>query len=513
MSDFPWLSVLVGVPAVGALLVGLVPRQRGVLAKALGLSVSLLTLGLTIVVALLYRAGEGQFRLTEQYGWVERFGLYWSLGVDGVALALIALTAVVTPVVLVGGWDEAEPTGRSGKGFVFLVLVLEAMTLGAFAATDVLAFYILFEAMLVPMYLLIGSYGGPRRSYAAVKFLLYNLLGGLVMLAAVIGLYAQSATLRPGGGTFLLSELVGLPMSAQAQYWIFAGFMVAFAIKAPLWPFHSWLPDAAGEATPSTAAFLSGVMDKVGTFGMIHLCLPLFPQAARDLAPVIVTLAVVSILYGALVAIGQSDMIRLVAYASISHFGFIVLGIFALTSQGGAGATLYMVNHGLSTVALFLVVGFLVTRRGSRAIADFGGVQRPAPVLAGVLLVVALATLSLPGLATFVSEFLVLVGTFTRYPVAAVFAVLGVVLAAVYTLWMYQRVMTGPVHPTTEGMRDMRGREALAVAPLLALLLVLGLYPKPLLDVINEGVAPTLAQVDVVDPEPVAPATAEGATE
>jgi NADH-quinone oxidoreductase subunit M len=381
------------------------------------------------------------------------------------------------------------------------------MIIGTFAAQDVLLFYVLFEAMLVPMYFLIGLYGGPQRRYAAVKFLLYNLLGGLIMLAAVIGLYVQSV--NAGQPSFLLADLVALEVPVDIQRWLFLGFMFAFAIKAPLWPFHTWLPDAAAESTPANAAYLSGVMDKVGTFGMIALVLPLFPDATREFAPVVVVLAVISIVYGALLAVGQTDMKRLIAYTSISHFGFIVLGIFALTSQGVAGSTLYMVNHGLSTVALFVIVGFLIVRRGSRLVADYGGVAQPAPILAGSLLFAGLSGLALPGLATFVSEFLVLVGTYSRYRAAGVVATVGIILAALYILLFYQRTMTGPAREATRDFPDLRRREILVVAPLVALLLAVGFFPKPLLDVIDDGVRPTLVEVGVSDPEPITPA-AEG---
>ena len=400
--------------------------------------------------------------------------MFYAVGANGVSLSLIVLTAVVTPIVLLAMWREAEAERRNPKPFFALVLLLEAMIIGTFAAQDVLLFYVLFEAMLVPMYFLIGLYGGPQRRYAAVKFLLYNLLGGLIMLAAVIGLYVQSV--NAGQPSFLLADLVALDVPVDIQRWLFLGFMFAFAIKAPLWPFHTWLPDAAAESTPANAAYLSGVMDKVGTFGMIALVLPLFPDATREFAPVVVVLAVISIVYGALLAVGQTDMKRLIAYTSISHFGFIVLGIFALTSQGVAGSTLYMVNHGLSTVALFVIVGFLIVRRGSRLVADYGGVAQPAPILAGSLLFAGLSGLALPGLATFVSEFLVLVGTYSRYRAAAVVATVGIILAALYILLFYQRTMTGPAREATRDFPDLRRREILVVAPLVALLLAVGFF-------------------------------------
>jgi proton-translocating NADH-quinone oxidoreductase chain M len=510
---FPWLSVLVAVPAVGAIVVALLPKNPQTadrLAKQVAIAISVIAFIVSVIAAAQFRTDGPQFQLTETYVWIEPFGVHWAVGVSGIGLALVLLATFITPLVLLAMWNEAEESGRSVKAFFALLLLMEAMVLGTFVATDVLLFYILFEAMLIPMYFLIGLYGGPKRTYAAVKFLLYNLFGGLIMLAAVIGLYVQSA--RAGDGTFLLSELTGLDISSTTQGWLFVGFMLAFAIKAPMWPFHTWLPDTAAEATPSNAAYLSGVVDKVGTFGMIHLVLPLFPDASHTFAPYVVTLALISMVYGALLAIGQTDLKRLIAYTSISHFGLIVLGIFAFTTQGQTGSTLYMVNHGFSTVALFVIIGFLIVRRGSRNLWDYGGVQRPAPVLAGVFLVAGLSGLGLPGLSTFVSEFLVLLGTFSRYRIAGIIATASIILAAIYILLMYKRTMNGPVRPAVEGFPEIRGRELAVVAPMLAVIVALGVYPKPLIDVINHGVEPTMEQVDETDPEPLVP-VAEGTAE
>ncbi|MFC7468713.1 NADH-quinone oxidoreductase subunit M [Actinomadura keratinilytica] len=321
------------------------------------------------------------------------------------------------------------------------------------------------------------------------------------MLAAVIGLYAVA-------GTFSLSEIAQaradgtLEMAASTEKWLFLGFFFAFAIKAPLWPLHTWLPNAMGEATAPVAVLITAVVDKVGTFAMLRFCLGLFPEASKWATPVVLVLALVSIIYGALLAVGQRDIKRLVAYASLSHFGFIILGIFAMTSQGQSGATLYMVNHGLSTAALMLVAGFLISRRGSRLIADYGGVQKVAPVLAGTFLVGSLATLSLPGLAPFVSEFLVLVGTFARYPVIGIIATVGIVLGALYTLVLYQRTMTGPVKPSVAKMPDLKVRELAVIGPLIALLLFLGFYPKPLTELVDPAVNHTLSDVQQKDPKP-----------
>jgi NADH-quinone oxidoreductase subunit M len=431
------------------------------------------------------------------------------------------MTVVLMPVVVLASWNDAEgesgpagepPPRRSVKTYFALMLVLETMMIAVFAATDVFLFYVFFEAMLVPMYFMIGSYGVGQRQYAAVKFLLYSLLGGLLMLVAVIALYVYSAH---GGhpGTFLFSQLVHVSLSSATQKWLFLGFFVAFAIKAPLWPFHTWLPDAATAAQPGAAVLLVGVLDKVGTFGLIRYCLELFPSASHYFTPLVIVLAVIGVLYAAIVAIGQRDLKRLIAYTSVSHMGLITLGIFAMTTEGQAGGVLYMVNHGFATGALFLIAGFMIARRRSQLIADYGGVQKVAPVLAGLFLIAGLAGLALPGLSTFVSEFLVLIGTFTRYEAAAVLATVGIILAAIYILWMYQRTMTGPVREEVSAMPDLGARELWAVGPLIALVVALGVYPKPALDIINPAVRQTLVQVHSTDPVPPHPGTQSSVTQ
>jgi NADH-quinone oxidoreductase subunit M len=504
VTDFPWLTTLAAVPLVGAVAVAALPKGRDLLAKQVAFAVSLVPLAMTVWLALDFDANsKAMFQYAEVHEWIPQFGVSYALGVDGIALVLIALATVLTPVCILASWHDVDADRRSVKGYFALLLLLETFMVGVFAATDVFLFYVLFEAMLVPMYFIIGSYGGAQRSYAAVKFLLYSLVGGLLMLAAVIGLYVNS-----GGGSkaFLFQNLLGTELGTGTERLLFLGFFIAFAIKAPLWPVHTWLPDAAAEAPPGGAVLLVGVLDKVGTFGMIRLCLPLFPDASKWATPVILTLAVIGILYGALLAIGQTDIKRLIAYTSISHFGFIVLGIFAMTTQGQSGSTLYMVNHGFSTAALFLIAGFLISRRGSRLIEDFGGVQRVAPMLAGTFLVAGLSSLALPGLSSFVSEFLVLVGTFSRYEFAAVVATGGIILASVYILLMYQRTMTGEPNEHTSVFKDLNVREAWVVAPVLAIIIGLGFYPQVLLDVINPAVARTMQQVGVTDPKPITPA-------
>ncbi len=506
MTSFPWLTTLLVVPLVGSVVTAALPSRLASRAKHVALGFSVGTLVLAVLAALQFTAGSGrQFQLAEVHEWIPQFGVSYALGVDGIALSLILMAVVLTPVCLVAAWNDVPTGGAREKNYFALMLALETFMVGVFAATDVFLFYVFFEAMLIPVYFLIGSYGGPRRQYAAVKFLLFSLAGGLIMLVAVIALYVYG----PGGPDgFLVETLTGTQFDQNVGRLLFVGFFIAFAVKAPMWPVHTWLPDAASESSPATATLLVGVLDKVGTFGMIRFCLQLFPEASQWATPVVIALAVVSVLYGALLAIGQTDIMRLIAYTSVSHFGFIVLGIFALTTVGGAGSTLYMVNHGFSTAALFLVAAMLIARRGSKRISDFGGWQRVTPAIAGVFLVAGLSSLALPGLSPFVSEFLVLVGTFQRYRVAAVVATLGIVLAALYILLMYKRMMTGPRPDLGAVVPDLGLREKVVVVPIIAALLVLGFYPKPLLDVLNPAVERTLQYVGVTDPAPTVPAPA-----
>ncbi|WP_336922091.1 NADH-quinone oxidoreductase subunit M [Aquipuribacter sp. SD81] len=505
---FPWLTAALVLPLVGAVVVAVLPRGRADAAKAVALAFSLATLGLVVAMSLAFDvAAGGEYQFSEQVAWIPQLGVSYALGVDGIALSMVALTAVLVPVCVLASWRSLghAAAGRADGSFFALVLALEALVIGVFSARDLFLFYVLFEVMLIPMYFLIGRYGGPRRREAATTFLLYSLAGGLVMLVGVIAIYV----LGPGGTDgFLLANLEALPVSTEVGRWLFLSLFVALAVKAPLWPVHTWLPDAAAQAPPGAAVLLVGVLDKVGTFGMLTILLPLFPEAAAWAAPVVIVLALVSILYGAFVAMAQRDVMRLIAWTSISHFGFIVLGIFAFTSTAQSGAALYQVNHGFSTAALFLVAGMLATRRGSSLIADWGGGQRVMPLLAGSFLVAGMSSLALPGLSSFVSEFLVLVGTFQRHPWAGVVATFGIILAALYILWTYQRMMTGPTVPALEEVaadprRDMRAREAFVVAPLLAVIIGLGFYPKPVLDILTPAVERTMEQTGMTDPAPL----------
>ncbi len=495
-----YLTLIMAIPLVGAALIATLPQTKSLLAKQIALGTTLIAAVATILMTVKFERANTDLQFVESYDWIKSFGIKYAVGVDGIALVLILMTALLTPIVVLAGWNESDNGRWSTKTFYILILVLQTMSFGVFAATDVFLFYVFFEAMLVPVYFLIGGYGSGERTAAAVKFLLYSLFGGLLMLASIIGLYVLSG--EQGGHTFNIAALSQLEMSSTTQNFLFLGFFIAFAIKAPLFPFHTWLPDAAKSATPGTSVLLLGVLDKVGTFGMIRYCLALFPEATKTFTPAIITLSVISIVYGAFLAIGAKDIKRLIAYTSISHFGFITLGIFAMTTQGHSGATLYMFNHGFSTAALFLVAGWMIARRGSSTIADFGGLQRVTPVMAWSFFIAGMSSLALPGLSSFVSEFLVLVGTFTRYPVAAVIATFGIVLAALYVLIPVQRALHGPTTPGNENLADLNIREKLAIAPVIAVIVFLGFYPAPALNIINPAAAHVLSQIGFTDPVP-----------
>jgi NADH-quinone oxidoreductase subunit M len=518
------LTILILVPLVGALVVAFLP---GGSARSAALGISVGTLGVAVGAALQFDL-DGGMQLEETHPWIESFGVSYALGLDGLGLLLVLLTVVLVPIVILADWHGGD---ANPKSFYAWTLALEALSLAVFLATDVFLFYVVFEATLIPAYFLIGGHGKDGRAGAAVKFLMFQLAGGLILLAAVIGLYVVSA--QEGTPSYLLSDLMALDISTEAGRWLFAGFFIAFAIKAPLFPLHTWLADTTEKATPGTSVLLVCVLDKIGTFGMLRFCLGIFPEASQWATPVVVTIALISIIYGALVAIAQDDVLRLIGLTSLSHFGFITLGIFVFSSQGGSGAVLYMVNHGLGTAALFLVAGYLIRRRGTTLISEMGGYEKATPVLGGLLLIAGLATLGLPGLSPFVSEFLVLLSAFDYAWWVGGVAVLGIVLAAIYVLWMYQRIMTGPgmaglaevtsddeAHAAYFGhgdggtalaervatVPDARPREVLAVAPLMVALIFFGFVPQPLLDVANPFVEDLYGSVvGVSDDEPSVP--------
>lgn len=483
------LTIIGLLPLVISVLIVAIPSKNVGLIKKVAFAGTTIIAIISILLAIGFDKSDTALQYVQSNAWIPTFNINYSVGVDGISLVLILLSTILVPIVVLATWHESDSGRWSAKVFYVLILILETMMIGVFAATDLFLFYVFFEAMLIPIYFLIGGYGSGNKSAAAVKFLLYSLFGGLLMLASIIGIYVISG--NQIGATFDLAQLATLEIDNQTENFLFLGFFIAFAIKAPLWPFHTWLPDAAKAATPGTSVLLLGVLDKVGTYGMIRFCIQLFPDASKTFTPIIITLAVISIIYGAFMAIGQKDIKGLIAFTSISHFGFITMGIFAMTSQGMSGANLYMVNHGFSTAALFLIAGWMMMRRGSSTISDFGGLQRVTPVMAWTFFIAGMSSLALPGLSSFVSEFLVLVGTYTRYPVAAIIGTLGIILAALYILIPVQKILHGPTTPGNENLTDLNLREKIAITPVILVIVLMGFYPKPVLDLIN----PTSEQV------------------
>ena len=485
------LTLIITVPLIGGLLVLFVPNrdeQGARTIQRIGLVVSLVTFALTLLLWARFNGASAEFQFVEHVPWIPAFGIDYNVGVDGISLWLVVLTGFLTPISLLSSWESIE---KKTKEFTFFVLALEAFMLGVFVALDLFLFYVFWDAMLIPMYFLIGVWGYDRRIYAAIKFMLYTMAGSVLMLVAILGLaYLHSEA--TGSYSFDYVRLLSLQIAPATQYWFFLAFAVAFAIKVPLFPFHTWLPDAHVEAPTAGSVILAGVLLKMGTYGLIRFAFPLFPEAATFFAPYIAVLAIVGIVYGALVAMVQPDMKKLVAYSSVSHLGFVVLGICALNANGLQGAVYQMVAHGVSTGGLFLVVGMLSDRRHTRLIAEYGGLKGVMPRLTAVFLIITLSSIGLPSLNGFIGEFLVLLGAFRWEPRYAVFAATGVILSAVYMLWMVQRVYYGEVtNEKNRGLPDLSVREWLVIGPVVAMAFFMGLAP-------NVFLLPTAASVDRV---------------
>ncbi len=480
------LTWLIVVPVVAAFVVAMVPSKREEIHLPLGITLSVLPLALAAYIFYVFEPIAG-FQFTESAVWYEPWGISWSLGLDGISMPMVLLTTLLVPIAL--GASTGIKTRR--KEFVANTLLLEAGMIGVFLATDLFLFFVFFEVILVPMYFIIGIWGSDGRKYAAMKFFLYTAFGSALMLAGIIALALTHAD-QYGSPSFSLADLMSLELSQGDERWLFAAFALAFAIKVPLFPFHTWLPDAHTEAPTAGSVLLAGVLLKLGTYGLLRYNLGLFPEASVDAVWIMGTLAVVGIVYGAVVAVVQPDLKKLVAYSSVSHLGFIVLGTFALTSGGLQGAVIQNVNHGLTTGALFLLVGMIYERRHTKQISEFGGLQKVMPIYAGFFLFMVFASIGLPGLNGFVGEFLVLIGSYTTLPVLTVIAASGVILAAIYLLWAYERVFTGvPEKEENKILSDLSPREIGLLAPLAILVVVLGLYPNVLLDKIapsTEGV-------------------------
>ncbi|MCH7618988.1 MAG: NADH-quinone oxidoreductase subunit M [Candidatus Marinimicrobia bacterium] len=487
------LSLHLLIPFAGVLILLALPKNDNTLLKVTAMLFSVATLIASIVMFFRFEIGPSGMQFVEQTAWIPSWGISYKVGIDGISLFLIMITTLLTPIALLSSWNSIT---QSLKGFLISMLTLEIGIIGVFVSLDLFLFYVFWEVMLIPMYFLIGIWGGENRIYAAVKFIIYTMFGSLLMLVGIFVLYHISGD-QLGKPTTDLLMLYQLDIPYNLQFWLFLAFALSFAIKVPLFPFHTWLPDAHVEAPTAASVILAGVLLKMGGYGLLRFCLPLFPDATIDMIPYILTLAVFGgIIYGALVAMVQPDMKKLVAYSSVSHMGFVVLGIFVLNQQGVQGAILHMINHGLSTGALFILVGFIYERRHSRLISDYGGIAKVMPFYAAAFLIVVLSSLGLPGLNGFVGEFLILVGAFKYSIFFAVFAATGVILAAVYLLWMYQRVMFGKVTSEKNAtLSDLSSREKWVIVPMIVLIVILGVYPKPVLERIEPSVTRLLSIV------------------
>ncbi len=493
MTAFPWLTVLIFLPVAAAVAVALTDRRQETVIRWVGFLSSTAVFATAAVVFARFQPGTAALQFEERAAWIPAAGIGYHLGVDGISLPLVLLTAVIMPLAMLSSW---EAIAERVKEFTFSMLLLEAALLGTFLSLDLVLFYIFWDAVLIPMYFIIGLWGGPRRAYAAIKFILYTMGGSALMLVAIIVLYLHSG--EAGPRTFDLTSLRAIPVPMPLQRWLFGAFALAFAIKVPVWPLHTWLPDAHTEAPTAGSVVLAAVLLKMGTYGLLRFLLPLFPDASRQFAPLMVTLAIVGILYGGIVSWAQRDMKRLVAMSSVSHLGFVTLGAFAFTVEAVQGSLLQMVNHGISTGGLFLLVGVLYDRTHSREMDDYGGVAALMPRFAAIATIVMLSSMALPGTNGFVGEFLILLGAFRANPTYAAAAAGGVILSAVYLLWMYQRVMHGPLRATQAHITEITRRELLVFVPLIVLIFWIGLYPSALLRRSEASVRALVQHVQVV---------------
>ncbi len=491
--SLPILTLITFLPIIGVVLILAIDSKKQELIRVTSLLVSIVVFFVSLPLFFHFDAGTYKMQFVEKLPWIPSFGIQYYVGIDGISLFLILLTTFLTPISILASWYISKHV----KEYMIAMLVLETGMIGVFVSLDLFLFYVFWELMLIPMYLLIGIWGGPRRIYAAVKFFVYTMAGSVFMLLAIIGLYFLNYR-ATGEYTFNLLEYYRLELSFAVQFWLFLAFGLAFAIKVPMFPFHTWLPDAHVEAPTAGSVILAGVLLKMGTYGFVRFCLPLFPEASHAFIPVISWMAIVGIVYGALVSMVQDDLKKLVAYSSVSHLGFVMLGIFAFNIQGIEGGITQMVNHGLSTGALFLVVGMLYERRHTRMIADFGGLTKQIPVFAVFFMIVTLSSIGLPGLNGFVGEFLILVGAFKSRILYATIATSGIILAAVYMLWMFQRVMFHEItHDENKELKDMNKREWAVLLPIVFLIFWIGVYPGSFLRKMDASVNHLLKQVGI----------------
>jgi len=490
--NFPILTIVTFLPLLGAIWLLFIDRGKEEKIKRIALITALGSFVISLPLFFNFQLNTHEFQFVEKVPWIKEFGISYHVGIDGISLFLFLLTSFISVVSILASWTIKDRI----KEYMIAMLVLETGMLGVFISLDMFLFYVFWELMLIPMYLLIGVWGGPRRIYAAVKFFIYTMAGSVLMLLAIIALYFMNyrATVEY---TFDLLTLYNLDIPMGTQFWLFLAFFFAFAIKVPMFPFHTWLPDAHVEAPTAGSVILAGVLLKMGTYGFVRFSLPLFPYASHQFVPIIAWLAIAGIIYGALVAMVQTDLKKLVAYSSVSHLGFVMLGIFVFNLQGMEGGILQMINHGLSTGALFLMVGMIYERRHTRMIADFGGLTKRMPIFAVFFMIATLSSIGLPGMNGFVGEFLVLVGTFKANVLYAVLATTGVILSACYMLWMFQRVMFNKLsNPENQKLKDLNKREWAILLPIVILIFWIGIYPKPLISRLDVSVNHLLTQVD-----------------
>ena len=487
------LTLVTFFPLMGIILLLFVPKTRHDTIKAVSFIVAFINLLWSIWMYAMFDPVASGMQFEVNIPWVSGFGIHYHLGIDGISLLLIMLTTILSTIVMISSWNAIK-TGV--KGYFISMLLLETGMIGVFVSLDLFLFYVFWEAMLIPMYFIIGVWGGPRKIYAAIKFVLFTMFGSLLMLVALLYLFFMYHGYT-GEYTFDMLKMYEMPIPLGAQTYIFLAFALAFAIKVPIWPFHTWLPDAHVEAPTAGSVILAGVLLKMGTYGFIRICLPMFPEATLQFVPLISILAIIGIIYGALVAMVQRDVKSLVAFSSVSHLGFVMLGMFALNLQGMEGSVIQMINHGISTGALFLIVGMIYERRHTRMIADFGGLSKSMPVFSTFFMIVTLSSIGLPFTNGFVGEFLILLGTFASNKVYAVLGATGVILAACYMLWMLQRVIFGKItKPENENLKDLDGREKLVLVPLVILIFWIGIYPKPFLRRMEPAVNDILSRIE-----------------
>jgi NADH-quinone oxidoreductase subunit M len=486
---YPILSTIIFLPIIGAIIISLINRKNNTAIKGIALIVSIVTFILSIPLFTNFDKSTPKMQFLETYEWIPSWGIYYSLGIDGISILFVLLSTLLTILCITVSWQSITD---KVKEFYAALLLIEGAMIGVFCSLDIFLFYIFWEAMLIPMYLLIGVWGGPNRVYAAIKFFLYTLVGSVLMLVGIIVLYFES------GNTFSILKMMTINYPFHLQLLLFWAFFAAFAVKVPMWPVHTWLPDAHTEAPTAGSVILAGILIKMGAYGFLRFSMPLFPEATKAMAPAMMILSVIAIIYGGIICLGQTDLKRLIAYSSVSHMGFVTFGLFALNIQGIQGGILQMINHGIVTGALFLLVGMIYDRTHTRQIADYGGVATVLPVYAAFFMIFTLASIGLPGTNGFIGEFLIILGGFTTSKILGVLAATGIIIGAAYMLWLYQRVFFEKTNPKIEEYSDVNLREIITILPLIILVLWIGVYPNTFLSFMDASVQNLLDRINSV---------------